>query len=103
MGWETRSGHSYYYRKVRRGGCVVSEYVGKGALSKLVDRRIAINRHASQSLQAIEQRSRAEFAELDSLIEANEREIRAVLAATLIVNGYHSHKGQWRKKRQPRR
>ncbi len=28
MGWELRNGRKYYYRKVRRGRHVFSEYVG---------------------------------------------------------------------------
>ncbi len=35
MGWERRGSSQYYYRKIRRGRCVVSEYVGSGELAIL--------------------------------------------------------------------
>jgi len=34
MAWETRGGHSYYYRKKRMGNKVLSEYVGKGLVAQ---------------------------------------------------------------------
>ena len=38
MGLERRGGGSYYYRKVRRGDRVVSEYVGGGPSAPLMAR-----------------------------------------------------------------
>lgn len=35
MGWEQRGNGEYYYRKARRGGRVVSEYVGRGDFASL--------------------------------------------------------------------
>ena len=34
MGWETRGGHSYYYRKERQGHRVVSTTTGAGRLQR---------------------------------------------------------------------
>jgi len=35
MGWEQRRGRSYYYRNLREGGRVRSEYIGGGTLAEL--------------------------------------------------------------------
>ncbi|MDQ3258304.1 MAG: hypothetical protein M3R15_31215 [Acidobacteriota bacterium] len=36
MGWETRGGTSYYYRKERDGASVRSVYVGSGETASLI-------------------------------------------------------------------
>jgi hypothetical protein len=104
MGWETRGGAGpYYYRKVRRGGRVVSEYVGRGdmaTLFALLDEQAREQKAAEAEIRREEQR---EEAEADARLDALVREAEAVAADRLIGLGYHRHKRQWRRRRGGRK
>jgi len=52
MGWETRGNGSYYYRKVRDGGRVRSEYVGAGMLAEALAGLDEIDRHSAAAGRA---------------------------------------------------
>lgn len=99
MGWETRGNGRYYYRKVRRGGRVVSEYVGAGYLAEAlagIDELGVLQRESDAAAWRAtvedEQRHADELAQVDALV-------KSAVAAVLIANGYHTHRRQWRKKR----
>lgn len=99
MGWETRKGNSYYYRKERDGERVVSEYVGRAEwVSFIADIEMA-RREEREMKRAIERekiaRLEAEDREADEISEM----VEAVTACTLLVSGYHCHRGTWRRKR----
>lgn len=99
MGMETRRGRSYYYRKVRKGRHVRSEYVGAGPFAESMARLEQIDRERV-ALHRIERDiDRAQFAELDTAIKLNSSTIKAALTELLEANDYHLHKRQWRKKR----
>lgn len=99
MSWEDRDGRRYYYRKHRIGQRVVSEYVGSGLLAEMVSEQDEMDRQ--QRMQGHEEFERLKTndknlgSELDSLIEAT----RACVRASLLISGFHPHRGQWRKKR----
>jgi hypothetical protein len=100
MGWEKRSGRSYYYRKVREGGRVRSKYVGSGIVAQTCagdddDKRRdrAVERDADRA-------TRQADAEIDRQLAEAEAVLAAMTHATLSAAGYHKHKGQWRKKRR---
>jgi hypothetical protein len=104
MGWESRGGSGpYYYRKVRRGGRVVSEYVGRGedaALIALFDGAA----HDSREAEAEDRRAaRQKEAETDARLDALVREAEAAASARLVELGYHQHKRQWRRRRGGRK
>ena len=99
MSWEIRGENQYYYRKHRIGQRVVSEYVGSGLIAEMVSEQDEMDRQ-----QRIQEREEFEMlktnnkkldSDLDSLIEAT----RACIRASLLISGFHPHKGQWRKKR----
>lgn len=99
MGWETRHGRPYYYHKERRGGQVRSRYIrsreiaaGLAALAG-VDQQIT----ALRRLEAGQARAAAEVA--DAPLDALESALATLTRAVLLVNGYHTHKGSWRKSR----
>jgi hypothetical protein len=78
---------------------VVSEYIGAGTLAEAcatLDELERTERTLERELVKAEAREdRALVAELDSVGDL----IRAVTHATLLVAGYHTHGGQWRRKR----
>lgn len=101
MGLEKRktSSNPYYYRKRRKGGKVVSEYVGKDNIAEFaayrqeVEAKYETEKREKRDMMIAEQEEIiAPVVELDQLT-------KALIKATLLVNGYHSHKGQWRRKR----
>lgn len=99
MGWETRGNGSYYYRKVRDGGRVRSEYVGAGMIADMLAEVDADSRHDAQVQQQArraevdaERRTAATLAEVDRMVQD-------MTAAALIAAGYHAHRRQWRRQR----
>jgi hypothetical protein len=104
MGWEWRKGKPYYYRKVRDGKRVRSEYIGPpGDRARLFMSLDQLDRARRQQEAAEKQQARQALAELiadpPELVELVEQ-ARAAVAAALEAAGYHQHKrGEWRKKR----
>lgn len=102
MGWETRRNGRYYYQKERRGGRVVSTYLGGGATAQLIAEIEASRREIAQWRARDERLEREEFRKLASTppeLVALLQEARRATAEVLRAAGYHQHKRQWRKKR----
>ncbi len=100
MGWETRGGNRYYYRKERDGSRVRSVYVGSGEVARLLAQLDHIER-AERMLEREAARDwRAELALPDAELDALGAVVKDVTAATLIINGFHRHKREWRRKRR---
>jgi len=99
MGWERRGGGMYYYRKRRQGDRVVSEYVGSGPLAELASALDELTRE-EQSLQRERmQQEREAIRAVDAHVEDACTVIRLLTYSALLVAGYHTHRGQWRKRR----
>jgi uncharacterized protein YggL (DUF469 family) len=99
MAWKQRSGRTYYYRSVRRGGQVVSEYVGTGLLGRYA--AILDEQAQDERLMARIKLKRFvhEQARIDRLIDDYRRQVRDLTAGTLQALGFHQHKRQWRLRR----
>jgi hypothetical protein len=100
MGWKTINGRQYYYRSVREGRRVRSEYVGGGEAGWLMAQ---IQRIDSQGLM-IERRQekddREEWGEIEAALNDLHTDARRAATAALTAAGYHQHnRGEWRKKR----
>jgi hypothetical protein len=98
MSLELRGSKFYYYRKRRSGSQVRTSYVaaGEAALqayeADLVARRMRL---AEQAVIKSEARIEREFA-------AVTKQVALLIRETLKSSGFHSHKGQWRKRRTPK-
>jgi hypothetical protein len=107
MGIETRkNGNSYYYRKIRRDGRVVSEYAGSGLFAQLSYRLDAIRRAERLAVEAERRAERQHRAQVERAENAGAwallAEAQRYAALLLLASGlYYRHKGQWRKRGTP--
>jgi len=104
MALESRGHGLYFYTKRRIGKRVISEYSGSGEIGNLI--------YLWESRQREEQRlenemkreafgtERADRAEVDKVIDSFCCEANALEEALLLINGYHKHSRQWRKRRK---
>ena len=99
MGWEARGSNSYYYRKKRIAGRVVSEYVGRGTMAReiaLMD--VAERKERYEKIRNIKQQ-REEFGLFDNQVTQVGLLVDQIVGGFLIIAGFHKHKGQWRRQR----
>lgn len=103
MPWLAQPGDGrYYYRSVRAGDRVRKVYIGRGEEAERAAREDEERRQQKErscrALQDEVQAARAAQEATESLQSAVEAWFRAVL----IANGFHSHKGEWRRRRNVR-
>ena len=103
MGWERRGSGNYYYRKRRVGGRVVTEYVGKGLAAELGTLIYDQTRTERELERSVQEKARAEEEEIDQAMDELEKLVQAITRGYLIAQGYHTHKGQWRHKRDKKK
>jgi hypothetical protein len=100
MGWEQRGDGFYYYRKRREGRRVVSEYIGRGELAEAIAALDELDRERRE----VEQEDwRLEREAILSIAKAGTEAQEVILTLTrawLLAQGYHTHKGQWRRRRR---
>ena len=102
MGWEKRGTNSYYYKKERDGSSVRSVYVGRGEVAQMVSKLQTSSTDLEKLMKAkksleTHELQRAEVA-LDRAVEL----IQLFTQAELLTAGFHTHKRQWRRKRDDR-
>lgn len=93
--------NGYWYRSVREGGRVRTEYIGRGAVADYMaasenGRRAGavMDRAKLQGLLL------AAGHELDRQLDTAMAQLNAAQSAALTASGFHQHSGTWRKKRQ---
>ncbi len=95
MGWESRGSKKYYYVKYGQDGQVVSLYTGVGRVAEALAARAAGKRQQQREAEE----AWAEYKKVGALLD-DIRELTQILTqATLLAEGYHTHRGQWKKKR----
>ena len=93
----------YWYRSVRNGRQVGKEYLGAGELGALVAQFDALEAER-RAWEREELRATIEGqAAIDAKLDAAGAALRALTRAALLANGYHQHKGTWRKARHGRK
>lgn len=100
MAWETRGNGRYFYRKERIGNKVKSVYIGSGELAELIaqcEKGRRIERHIDKHRRQVQIFDAEKLDEqIDEISELN----RSLVEALFLLNGFHQHKRQWRKKRK---
>jgi len=92
----------YWYRSRREGGRVVTDYLGAGLFVELLAEDATMEAaEREQERQAERDRRKCER-EVDRQIDQAGDELRLLVRACLLANGYHQHKGQWRRRRDDR-
>ena len=90
---------NYYYRSLRQDGRVVTDYLGSDDTGRALADLDALDQ-LRRRLEHLEDRERKEFeASLDQCVDAVDHLIRALSDAVLLSDGYHTHRGQWRRTR----
>jgi len=99
MGLERRGSGLYLYKKVRCGRHVMSRYVAGGEAAQLI---ATLEAYAREGREMERHAQRAEADQIDALLAVQEefRDLTSGLAtATLLLAGFRTHRGQWRKQR----
>ena len=100
MAWETRGSGTYYYRKRKVNGRVVSEYIGTGFTACYVEAQEAQARREHAAAVATERAEREQMAAREADLDAFCALTDALVAAALLDAGYRRHhRGEWRKQR----
>jgi hypothetical protein len=92
----------YWYRSKREGNRVVTEYLGNRSWVQAAARLDALDQERRTLERAERQAEREAELELDREIDALGNQVRLLTQAILLVSGYHTHKRQWRKRRDDR-
>ncbi len=99
MGWERRGSREYYYKKERDGSRVKSVYVGSGEIAQMV----AQIQTSSPLLERLARTNKSpdmvQWEKVDATLKQALDLIQLITQATLLTAGFHTHKRQWRKRR----
>lgn len=100
MGWEKRGDGLYYYRKKRVGDRVLSEYVGTGLLAEAIadlDARARLRRELDRQVR---RERREDILDIARAGDDAQAVILTLTRAWLLAQGYHTHKREWRLRRE---
>ncbi len=100
MAWEKRGNNFYLYEKVWIGGKVKSLYLGRSDAAVYLDRLEQNKRYLEQNKKEKQKQAREKEQKLDDLIDEISEINKSLVDALFLLNGFHQHKRQWRKKRK---
>ena len=98
MGWETRSGHRYFYTAERRNGRVVKQY-WPGVTGELLAEQLEKSKQAQLEKQKAEKEIQGRLDRIDQSLAEFADLTQAAIEAVVLLNGFHFHRGEWRRKR----
>ena len=81
---------------------MVTEYLGTGDLGQLMAKTDAMDRERRELEREAIRVEREGEREIDRTLDAAGDLLRKLTYAVLVANGYHQHKGQWRRRRGER-
>jgi hypothetical protein len=99
MALEQRHGNVYYYRKRKRGGRVLSEYIGAGDFAELAALHDQAKRERRAQMRQALRAVQAAASHADAPVRALLFIVADVVKRILESRGWHQHKRQWRKRR----
>ena len=100
MGWEERRGRPYYYRSVREGKRVRKEYGGGGALGQLLAQLDELKRLQRKEEEASWREEQERLERSAGFLRELEEAAEILIRAQLLADGFHKHKGEWRRLRE---
>ncbi len=99
MGMEWRNCKLYYYRKKRRGKRVESHYIGRGEVGYSVYQHDRFKKKLASEFKKADLELIQRERETEKVIHTHQNNLRALIYASYLINGFHMHKGQWRRMR----
>jgi len=102
MGWEQRGNNSYYYKKEREGSKVKSVYVGRGEIAHMVAEIQSRSPLLEKMARTFRSPDQIKLEESEAALERVTNLIQLITQAALLTAGFHTHKRQWRRKRNAR-
>lgn len=100
MGWEKRGKKRYFYTKEWVGGKCRSRYTGGGEVAVLIEQCEKGRRIERRNQKGNEEMQRAKDELVDDRLNELSEINQNLVDALFLINGYHQHKRQWRKKRK---
>jgi hypothetical protein len=99
MAWVKKGNREYYYRSRRVGDRVYSEYVGTGFLAELIEEQDQKERMERELERRREMEKRRAHKRLERQADEVYDLINTMVQAAFLVTGHHTHKRQWRKRK----
>lgn len=100
MAWETRGNSRYYYQKERVGDKVKSSYIGNGEVARIIAACEKGRRREKKIEVECQRRQKLETEIFDEKLNELSEINQSLVDALFLLNGFHQHKRQWRKKRK---
>ncbi len=100
MGWEKGR---YYTRSRKVNGRVVREYVGGGEVGALAAQLDAIERERREWERESWRKEKEEMEAFDDSVAKVCRMADIIAKAAMIAAGFHRHRGEWRRRRAPKK
>ncbi|HET8670082.1 MAG TPA: hypothetical protein VFM05_05480 [Candidatus Saccharimonadales bacterium] len=102
MGWEQRGNNSYYYKKERDGSRVKSVYVGRGEIAHMVAQLQSSSPLLERFARTMKSPEVIKAEKAEAAVEQASDLIQLITQGSLLAAGFHTHKRQWRRKRDVR-
>ena len=97
MGLEKHNGHVYYYKSRRDGEKVRKVYVGAGDFARVAARLDEAERLGREEETACWRKEKERLEASAAFVNELEGAAEILTRAQLLADGFHKHKGEWRR------